>query len=173
MKNAKKIISLLLALLCLGAFCACNDDTAQTDAKEQASKAVSDELAFEYKDTKITLGAKSDAIINKLGEAQSKTEIGDCGGLGAQVKYSYPSVDIYVLESKTEGNIIDGITFRDDMVSTAEGVYIGMTADEALTKLGEGASKDGDEIKITKGKYALILTLKDAKVSEIDYITIS
>ncbi len=169
MKNIKRMICMVLAALCLLAFCACNTEENGDDG--QAAKEGGIVLGFEYKGTKIALGDKADAIIEKLGEPQSRTEIGNCGGLGAQVRYLYPSVELDVLESKTEGNIIDAITFRDDIVTTTEGVYIGMGAEEALSKCGEGAVRDGDEIKYTDGKYALIITIADNKVSEIDYIT--
>ncbi len=170
MNNLKRIIGLLLVLLSAVLVVACNkEDT--SDTENTAKNGVA--FYVEYNDTRITMGAEADSIIEKLGEAQDRREIGDCGGLGAQVKYSYPSLEIYVLESKTEGNIIDQITFRDDLVSTPEGVYIGMSADEATEKLGESTAKTDKSMEYEKNGFVLKLGIDNGSITEIDYITVT
>jgi hypothetical protein len=177
MKNIKVIISLLLVAVCI-AFCvACNDTATDTTDKggstadKQGGDTSGVKLYVEYNDVTIKLGAKADDIIEALGEPKSKTEIGDCGGLGAQVKYVYTSIEVYVLESKTDGNIIDQITFRDDLVETPEGVCIGTTAADAKKALGEPTSENDKALLYTSGKYTLKLSISDGSVSEINYIT--
>ncbi len=179
MKILKIIISLLLVTLCVF-FCVACSDGADTSADRDGSSGSSDKsdkddgavkLYIEYNGTKIQLGAKADSIIEALGEPQSKTEIGDCGGLGAQVKYTYPSIEVYVLESKTDGNIIDQITFRDDVVSTPEGVCIGATVAEAKQALGKPTSETDKALLYTSGKYTLKLSFSGDMVTEINYIT--
>ena len=126
MKKYIRAVCVALALLC-AVFCvACGNDI--EGCKEDYD---SDNFYIKYNNVAIKLGDKADAVIAALGEAQSRTEIGDCGGLGAQVKYTYSSIDLYVLESKTDGNIIDQITFRDDIVSTPEGVCLGVSVADA------------------------------------------
>lgn len=165
----KKIICGIVAVLSLLTFSACNEET-----PENTDKPATDGVAYyvEYRGQKITMGAKADDIIAGLGEYQHKNEIGDCGGLGAQVKYSYPSVDVYVLESKTDGNVIDEISFRDDAITTPEGVYIGMSVNEAKDKLGEPTKESGTAIEYAGAKFVLVLTVAGGKVNKIDYLNV-
>lgn len=158
---------LALAVLC-ALFCvACGGDNPSESNKEGSTY----KFYIKVNDTKIQLGEKADDVIAALGNAQSKTEIGDCGGLGAQVKYSYASFDLYVLESKTDGNIIDQITFRDDVVTTPEGVCIGSAVSDAKAKLGEPTSSTDKALLYTDGKYTIKLSVEGDTVTEINYIT--
>ena len=161
----KKILCAAIALLCALGLVACKDKAAETGSG----------VAFyvEYNGTKIELGAKADKIIESLGEPQSVREIGDCGGLGAQVKYSYPSFYVYVLESDAKGNIIDQITFRDDVVTTPEGVYIGMSVDDAKQKLGEPTAQSDTALEYQKDSFLLRLVIKGGAVEQIDYMTVT
>ena len=176
MKGLKRILCALLAALCVLSFTACEDNgkTADTDDKESKnSKMDKASYYFEYGGTKVALGADADDIIEALGEYKDKKEIGDCGGLGAQVKYSYASFDVYVLESKTDGNIIDQITFRDDIVETPEGVCIGMSMSDAKAKLGEPTGSTDSSLEYLDGNKLLKLSIADGKISGIDYMTVS
>ena len=164
MKKFRVIICAVLAILAVLSFSACEKDTTESASSENSFYAT-------YKGVKIVMGADADGIIEALGEAQERKEIGDCGGLGAQVLYSYPSVEIYVLESKTDGNIIDQISFRDDIIATPEGVYIGMDVSDAKTALGEPDSEGSGAFEYENGDHVLVITHSDGKVKKIDYIT--
>ena len=164
MKKFRVIICAVLAILAVLSFSACEKDTTESASSENSFYAT-------YKGVKIVMGADADGIIEALGEAQERKEIGDCGGLGAQVLYTYPSVEIYVLESKTDGNIIDQISFRDDIIATPEGVYIGMDVSNAKTALGEPDSQGSGAFEYENGDHVLVITHSDGKVKKIDYIT--
>ena len=173
MKNFKRIICAILAALAICAFVACDgaENRSQNTADTGNEKNGGVSFFAEYKGVKIVMGAEAEAIISKLGEYQSKKEIGDCGGLGAQVKYSYPSVEVYVLESKDDGNVIDGISFRDDVITTPEGVYIGMDVSEAKTVLGTPDKESDSSMEYSDGKYALVIGFSDGKINGIDYLS--
>ncbi len=158
MKKIKVILAITFALA-LMLLTACNG--AETDK---------DELYVEYKDVKIVMGADADEIIDALGEPIDSYEIGDCGGLGAQVLYSYPSLDVYVLEGKS-GNTIDELSFRDDIITTQEGVYIGMDIDEAKGLLGEPDNETNKQLDYEKGKFTVSVLYEDGMVSAISYKT--
>ncbi len=176
MKSFKRVICALLAIICIGAFASCNDGE-QPEAQETKDKTDNSQAStsyyFEYNNIKVELGAKADAIIEGLGQYKDKKEIGDCGGLGAQVKYSYASFEVYVLESKTNGNIIDGITFRDDIVSTPEGVCIGMSVSDAKSKLGKPTSETDTVLEYLDGTKLLKFETANGAVTGIDYMTVT
>lgn len=175
MKYLKKALCLILALLCLGAFASCDKEGENADGTKEESKksAAGAVYYFEYNGVKVELGAKADGIISSLGEYRDKKEIGDCGGLGAQVKYSYSSFEVYVLESKTEGNIIDQITFRDDLVETHEGVCIGMSVSEAKKLLGTPTAATDSKLEYLSGEKLLRIGIENGSVTEIDYMRIT
>lgn len=158
MKKIKLILALTVALAML-LLVACSGNKTDTD-----------ELYVEYKGVKVVMGADADEIIDALGEPIDSYEIGDCGGLGAQVLYSYPSLDIYVLESKS-GNVIDAISFRDDIVATTEGVYIGMEIDEAKALMGESDNETAKQLDYKKGDFTVSVVFADGAVSAISYET--
>ena len=157
MKKIKLISAILIAAILALTMIACKDGK-----KNESS------LYVEYNGIKIVMGAEADEIIESLGEPIDRTEMGDCGGLGAQVRYSYPSLDVYVLESKS-GNTIDEISFRDDIVTTPEGVYIGMDIKSAKAMLGEPESEDDRQLEYTRGDFSLIVTYTDGLVDGIYY----
>ncbi len=174
MKILRSIICALLLCALALTFAACSEDKPEDTSAQTTSAPEKDGSVYvEYKGTRIVMGADADGIIKSLGEPSSKKEIGDCGGLGAQVKYSYASFEIYVLESKTEGNKIDQITFRDDLIATPEGVCIGQTVSDVKKALGEPARSDGKSMEYTKGAFILSIGIDGDTVTAIDYMTIS
>lgn len=175
MKYLKKSLCLILAALCLCVLASCKDEGENADGTKEESKksAAGAVYYFEYNGVKVELGAKADSIISSLGEYKDKKEIGDCGGLGAQVKYSYSSFEVYVLESKTEGNIIDQITFRDDLVETHEGVCIGMSVTEVKKLLGTPTSADSSKLEYLSGEKLLRIGIEGDSVTKIDYMRIT
>ena len=127
-------------------------------------------LYVNYKGVKLELGKNADSVVNALGEALSVSELGDCGGLGSQIKYTYPSLALYVLKDKQGNSVIDGVELYDDSVTTPEGVYIGMSAEDARSKLDD-AQENGNALVLINGKYYLKVKLDGGKVSEINFGT--
>lgn len=161
MKKSLRISALVVALLMMSlCLLACSDDKDTTDKSFYVT----------YKGVKIELGKDADNIVDSLGDVLAVHELGDCGGLGAQIKYTYSSIALYVLEDKDGNAIIDGIELYDDSVTTPQGVYIGMSADEAKEKL-DGAKVSGNALTVVDGKYYLKVKLDGGKVSEIHFGT--
>ncbi len=170
MKKYIRYICLALALMCAFFAVACNDDTeGESGVGGADDKGV--KVYVKYNGVTVKMGEKADDVIKALGEPQKKTEIGDCGGLGALVKYSYASLEIYVVESKDNGNVIDQITLRDDIVTTPEGVAIGMSVSDAKAALGEPDNATDKALEYKNGKYVLKIGFDGDTVNEINYIT--
>ena len=162
MKNIVKMIALVMAVLMLSVcFFACNKEESDNTPKS---------FYVTYKGVKIELGKNADNVVENIGDVLSVNELGDCGGLGAQIKYTYASLAIYVLEDKDGNAVIDGIELYDDSITTPEGVYIGMSASDAKAKLG-GAKESGNALTVIDGKYYVKVKLDGGKVSEIHFGT--
>ena len=171
MKIAKRISLILAALCLLVSLIACDtgkETTANTSEDTENVGGVS--YYVNYNGTKITLGGAADATVSALGTPQSKSELGNCGGLGSQVKYTYSSIYVYVLETDS-GNTVDQIEFRDDLVSTPEGVSIGMSKSDVLAKCGEASAESATSLTYTSGKLNLSIGFDaNGTVNKIAYI---
>lgn len=167
-----KRILLILTVICLAASLVACDTGKGTAGNSETSSEKSGGVSYyvSFNGTKITLGGAADQIISALGEPQSKSELGNCGGLGSQVKYTYSSVYVYVLETES-GNTVDQIELRDDLVSTPEGVCIGMSKSEVIAKCGEATSESSGSLVYTSGKLNLVIGFDaNGTVNKIAYI---
>ena len=128
-----------------------------------------DIYSLTYKGTKITLGASADGVLSAMGEYKSKTEIGDCGGLGAQVKYVYDDITLYVLEGKN-GNTVDSFTVNNDMLSTNEGVCIGDDEARVTEIYGTPTARTAQKLEYQNGEKFLVFDLdENGSVSGIEW----
>lgn len=176
----KKIIALALCLiLCAFCFVACDDkgdkgDTDNDKDKGGESSSVSVDFSVTYNSTKITLGADAKPVISALGTAKSTSPMGNCGGQGTLTKYTYTSVEIYVLTNSAGAETVDQITLLDDTVKTDKGIVIGSTKDDVTKDYGNGYSKSGETgIVYSSGNKNLKFTFRDGNVVGIDYMVIS
>ena len=168
-----KILAAALALSAvLFSFSACKDEQATADPKNtKAQENTAGGVAFYIMigQTRIELGADAAPVISALGDPQSRQEIGDCAGLGAQVRYNYPSVILYTLLSG-DRETVDQITLRDDTVPTPAGIRIGSTEAAVLSAYGEPEARDDNSIQYISGALTLKIRLSEQKVSGIDLI---
>lgn len=164
----KILMSLMCLILCFGliaAFSAC-------DSEEEPGGSSKDIYYVEYNGVKIELGAKSDSVIKALGEASSVKELGDCGGLGAQIKYSYADIDVYTLKTD-EGETIDQISFTSDIAVTPKNICLGSNSEAVTEAYGEPTEKNDADIRYIDGSMVLKFKLEGGAVSAIEYIRIT
>ncbi|MBQ8345725.1 MAG: hypothetical protein IJY42_05630 [Clostridia bacterium] len=156
--NGWRLLSLLMALMLLTmAMTACN----QTENKDAL-------YSLSYKNTTLSLGANADPVVASLGTPVSTTEIGDCGGKGAQVKYVYADLTLYVLKAE-DGNTIDAFALNHDMVSTDQGVSIGDEKDHVLEHYGEPTGQSANKLEYQDGNRYLIFDLEEKQVVSIEW----
>lgn len=166
--NIKKIMLAVAAVVCCLLMTA---SLAACDSGEK-QKESGDIYYITYDGTKIELGAKAEGVLGALGEAKEVKELGDCGGLGAQIKYSYNDFDLYTLKSG-DNETVDQITLRSDLVSTSKGICIGDSSDKVIEAYGEPASKSDKELKYVSGELILKFKISGGSVTDIDYIRVT
>ena len=158
------MVVLLSLLLCLG-MTGC--ETEETPQEDHAAFSVT------YRGTTLEIGKKAESALAALGEPVNKKEIGDCGGLGAQVRYDYSSLILYVLESK-DGSVIDQITLTDDLVTTEKGICIGDSREKVLEAYGDLIQSRGeDRLVYIEGQKQLTFEVEDGKVTAIDLMQVT
>ncbi|MBQ9085760.1 MAG: hypothetical protein IJY47_01080 [Clostridia bacterium] len=140
--------------------------------KTEDNEASGGHFSVQYKGVTLEIGQPAEEVLKALSDPVSKKEIGDCGGLGAQVRYDYSSLILYVLESK-DGAVIDQITLTDDLVATEKGICIGDSQDKVKEAYGNVIQSDGSRLVYTSGDNQLIFEIKDGKVSGIDLMQIT
>ena len=172
----KKILAIFLCLLMLLTLLACDsgddnkdksdDGAAKTTAAESSAKV---KYYVEAGGVKIELGADADAIITALGTPKATAEVGNCGGQGTLTKYTYASMEIYVLTSGSS-KTIDQITLLDDTISTPEGIKIGSTKQDVDAKCKTPTKSTESAYTYTSGNKNLKFNFRDGAVVGIDYM---
>lgn len=121
-----------------------SDDTKETTTVAGNNSSVSHEAKgyiFEADGVKVGMDMEAAPIIKALGEPKNYFEAASCAFEGLDKMYGYGSyeVDTYELEGK---DYISGVIFKDDMVSTPEGVSIGKTKDDMIKAYGDGFKEE-------------------------------
>ena len=173
----KKILAIFLCLLMMITLVACDsgkdksDGSGGDDTPKTTTAATSSSVKYyvEAGGVKIELGADADAVIKALGTPKATAEVGNCGGQGTLTKYTYASMEIYVLTSGTS-KTIDQITLLDDSVSTPEGIKIGSTQQDVKTKCKTPTKSTDASYTYTSGKNNLKFNFRDGAVVGIDYM---
>ncbi len=175
----KKILALILCLfLCAFCFAACEGDEGGKDknGEEGESTKLQSSVGFyvNYNSVKIELGADAKGVTSALGTPKSTSPQGSCGGQGTLTKYTYASVELYVLTSSSGDETFDQISLLDDTVKTDKGISIGSTKDEVVKAYGNGYTKSGETgMTYTSGNKNLKFTLRDGSVVGVDYMIVS
>ena len=158
-----KWLMIFLALCLLATLCACSAEGDDAD----------DAYYISYKGAKICPGAEAGNLLETLGEPNTEKNNGNCGGQGVQMKYSYDSFDLYLLES-TDGKVtVDQISLKDDLVETPKGIAIGSAKGDVLDTYGEPTTTTGKTLIYQKGKQELVFKLNGDAVSAIDIIHVT
>lgn len=160
-----RILALSFALLILSVtFAACGGDNDTG-------------LVFKSGDTEIAIGAKADPIVQSLGTPDSKSESPSCGFPGTDYLYLYQSKGLRISTTPDESgaSVVCKIELMSDLVSTPEGLKIGMSADAAKTAMnGTDASLEaaGENLIYTAGNMRLRVNCVGGSVTAITYISL-
>ena len=173
----KKILAIFLCLLMMvSVLAACDsgdgykdDNSGSGAATTKATEGASVKYYVEFTGVKIELGADAEAVIDALGTPKATAEVGNCGGQGTLTKYTYTSIEVYVLTSGAS-KTIDQITLLDDSVSTPEGIKIGSTQNDVKTKCKTPTKSSDASYTYTSGNKNLKFNFRDGAVVGIDYM---
>jgi hypothetical protein len=152
-----KKIHLLIIALALVLLCACTP-TPQNEPRT---------LSLRFRGVDLTVGAKADGIIARLGDDYTVTEAESCAGVGVDRMYTYPSLRLYVFVPEGGEAVISSVSYTDDGVQTADGLHIGSTPEDVIAVMGEPDEKS-DARLVYRGEGAVLtFGLRDGAVVSI------
>lgn len=144
----------------------------QGDAKAQEevqeAEAAYKGYAYIHNGVTIEIDAEAAPIIEALGEADSYFESPSCAFEGIDKTYTYGSIEIdtYPTDDK---DYISAVIFKDDSVTTTEGVCIGDSLDKVKEVYGEGGEGAGGMVVYEKDGMKLNFIIQDNAVAAIEY----
>ena len=149
------------------------EDAVQADSGESPAGAETEESAayvFSYNGTDIPIDAEAAPILAALGEPDSYYEAASCAFNGLDKYYTYASFEVDTYPDETGVDRISYVILRDDLVSTAEGVSIGDSAEQAERVYGPGET-DGASATWERGGMRLEFLFENDAVTSIQYQT--
>lgn len=165
MKTKKCLYVLVACLFCFAAvltLCACDN------SEKNGGQTSAIQFYAEFNGVKIELGKKAENVLAKLGDAKYADNLGDCGGIGVQMKYTYDNVAVNTIKEK-DGEVIHKIAFLNDLVSTPKGISIGSSEDDVKKAYGEPSSSENGKLTYKSGDLELEFTVKNGNVSAVNY----
>ena len=165
----KKLICIVLALICVFALCACGETENPTTTKPTTGNHDTPRgYLFTYNGTEFGVDMKMDSVLAKLGEPKSKYTSESCAFGGSDTVYYYSSIQISTNDELGYERIYS-IYLEDDLVSTQKGISVGSTADAVKAAYGEPINATDNMLVYGKAGMTLRFNLKDGAVSTILY----
>ena len=166
MKKYIRSLVLIIALFCaISLFSACNNE--QGDDNSAMT-----EYYIKHNGMKIELGKDAEPILAAMGTPKDVTSLGDCGGFGAQTRYTYDDFVLYTVKNDS-GETVDQIALTSDIIETPKGICVGDSDDEVLEAYGEPVIKNDKKIEYESGSLVLKFGLEDGAVKSINFIRIT
>ena len=150
-----KAIGLLLVVVLASGLCGCGE----------VIEAIEPTLLF--RGVELSLGVSEQDVLPILGEDYTCVETDSCAGLGKDRLYTYPSARLYFFESESGETSLTSISYTDDGVLTADGLYIGCQAEQVLALRGEPTEQGADYLIYRAQTSQLRFTLRDGRVTGI------
>ncbi len=150
-------------------------DTQAVESKDEgaaeATPDTSDNFVFNYEGVDIVLGSEPTVTLEKLGEAKNTLTVPSCAHDGTDYIYTYTnmSLTVYVATGSETGYISD-VLLSSDLVSTPEGLEIGMTPEVARSKYGDPEQETDAMWVYKRGTSELLLTIGSGKIVSIEYM---
>ena len=158
MKKCNKVIAVFMALLML--LC----------VPTSIAHAAPSGYGFKYAGVTVYVHGEASKLIDEMGDPERKTKTKSCAYDGEDIKYVYDNFILVTYTEKTGGTeYVQSIKFTSSKVKTKEGIKIGSTESTLNRKYGRIRDNFG-VYTYKKGNMGIVFTVKDGKVSGIQYL---
>lgn len=123
---------------------------------------------FRSGDVVVEMDAEAKPILEQLGEANDYFETPSCAFDGIDKKYAYGSfeLDTYPTGDK---DFVSGVLFKDDSITTPEGIGIGDSREKMVNAYGGEGSEELGMTIYRKDNMKLCFILKEDSIVSIEY----
>lgn len=144
--------------------------TSQPEADESPVIAAgnAEGFPFEYKGQIIYVGVSAEPIVRQLGEPQNYFEAPSCAFNGIDKTYFYSGIELHTFPLDDKDYVL-AVVFTDDSVETPDGVYLGISAKDAIAILGDGYEENGGQYTYVKGQGSLSVMTENNVVIDLSY----
>lgn len=133
-------------------------------------EAVHKGFVFQYKDVTVSVDENMKPILEKLGDPDSYFEAASCAFEGLDKIYTYSDFEIDTYPQGEE-DFVSAIILKNDVVTTAEGIYIGCSRDEVTAAYGTDYSEKGSMVVYEKDGMKLCFLFDNETVASIQYFS--
>ncbi len=123
---------------------------------------------MEYEGTTIWMDMEASAVLTALGDPDKYFEAASCAFEGLEKQYTYAGIEIDTYEVNGK-DYVSSVYFRDDLVSTPEGVSLYMTKADMIKAYGENYTEEFGMLVYKKEGMTLSFILKNDEIISIVY----
>ena len=163
MNGKSWLIILFFLIIMTGCAAPVKEDDPGISAEEEA-------YYFETDSVSIRMGEDADTLNAYLDQAQNVYELPLCGMVGKQITYDLGHYELDVIKTEEYCKIYS-VVFKDDIITTKEGCYIGDSEENVIGTYGEPDERDEYSIEYIKGSSRLVFILEDGYVRSIQYFS--
>lgn len=137
---------------------------------ESVSTVAQSGYVFSYNGVDIAVDADAALVVDALGEPDSYFEAASCAFEGLDKVYTYASFEI---ETYPQGDkdYISSIVFKDDSVTTKEGICIGDSASKLADAYGSEGAEEVGKIVYEKDGMELCFIVDGDSIVSIEYVS--
>ena len=165
----KKLLMFLIAASCM-CMCACGGDGNKDAGTNADTQKEEPSYVFTYNEIEVSVNEDIESVIEKLGEPIAYYEAASCAFEGLDKFYTYASFELNTYP-KDGKDMLASIYFKDDLVTTTEGISLGMSKEDMIEAYGEATKVNGNEYVYEKGNGVLKFILDGEEIISIEYQT--
>ena len=125
---------------------------------------------YRYNDAVMEIDAEAAPILSQLGEPNSYFETPSCAFEGIDKKYTYGSFELDTYPNGDK-DFVSAVIFKDDSITTPEGVGIGDSREKMIEAYGDKGSEELGMMVYRKDGMKLCFILDEDNIISIEYKT--
>lgn len=151
----KKYIAVLLILIVCLAGCGKKD----SDSSEEQSS----QLKYSIDGVDLVPGTDFSEALEALGEPDKYSEAASCYFDGLDKSYTYSGFEVRTYPAEGDKDFIQDICITTDKYQTSQGITVGSSLDDVISKYGEDYDNIGSMYKYASGEgYTYFFIMDDA-----------